>query len=217
VLSALAAIPPGLAAARSDPLEAIRPVAGRYRAAHPVRTTIGLAARNLARGRGRSTIAVIGLAIGICSTTFLLAVTTSFNGQLAGDLLGQAVTVRVRGVDYAAVIVMLGLGAFGVADVLYLNVRERAGELATLQATGWSRRQVGRMITAEGVLLGVAGSVLGAVAGAVLIVNFTSETAHRALPLALLAVAVGVLLGAISALLPAQALPRRLSAALAEE
>jgi hypothetical protein len=217
LLSALAGIPPALTAARSDPLEAIRPVAGRYRAGHPVRTLAGLAARNLVRGRGRSAIAIISLAIGICSTIFLLAVTTSFNGQLAGDLLGQAVTVRVRGVDYAAVIVMLGLGAFGVSDVLYLNVRERAGELATLQATGWSRRQVGRVITAEGAMLGVAGSLLGAVGGTVLIVNFTSETVHRALPLALVAVAVGVVLGAIAALLPVQALPRRLSAALAEE
>ncbi len=217
VLSALAAIPPAFTAARSNPLEAIRPVAGHYRSRHPVRTTVGLAALNLARARGRSAIAVVGLAIGICSTIFLLAVTTSFNGQLAGDLLGQAVTVRVRAVDYAAVIVMLGLGAFGVSDVLYLNVRERAAELATLQATGWSRRQVGRMITAEGAMLGVAGAVLGAVAGTALIVNFTSETVHRALPLAFVAVAVGVLLGAMAALLPVQALPRRLSAALAEE
>lgn len=216
-LAMLAALPPAISASRADPLEAIRPVVARFRAARAVRTTGGLAFRNLVRGRGRSAIAVIGLGLGICATIFLLAVTTSFNGQLAGDLLGQAVTVRVRGVDYAAVAVMLALGVFGVADVLYLNVRERSSELATLQATGWSRRQVSRLITFEGAILGVLGSLLGVISGVELITNFTSETFHRALPLAVAALAVGTLLGALAAVLPVQTLPRQLSTALAEE
>jgi ABC-type antimicrobial peptide transport system permease subunit len=217
VLAVLAAIPPAVSASRADPLEAIRPAVTRFRTARAVRTLPGLAVRNLMRGRGRSAIAVIGLAIGICSTVFLLAVTTSFNGQLAGDLLGQAVIVQVRGVDYAAVLVMLALGVFGVTDVLYLNVRERSTELATLQATGWSRRQVGRVITAEGTLLGICGSLLGAAAGVAAISTFTSETVHGALPIAALALAVGTVLGAIAAALPIRTLPRRLSTALAEE
>jgi putative ABC transport system permease protein len=147
----------------------------------------------------------------------LLAVTTSFNGQLAGDLLGQAVTVQVRGVDYAAVVVMVVLGVFGVADVLYLNVRERSSELATLQATGWSRRQVARLITCEGAVLGVVGSLLGAVVGIELVSTFTSETVSSAIPLAVAALAAGTALGAFAAVLPAQALPRRLATALAED
>jgi putative ABC transport system permease protein len=216
-LAMLAAVPPAISASRADPLEAIRPVAGRFRAARAVHSTLGLAGRNLIRGRGRSAIAVVGLAIGICSTVFLLAVTTSFNGQLAGDLLGQAVTVQVRGVDYAAVVVMLALGVFGVTDVLYLNVRERSSELATLQATGWSRRQVGRLITFEGAILGVLGSLLGVVVGVALISNFTNETVRAALPLAAIALAVGAALGVLSAVLPVQTLPRRLASALAEE
>lgn len=217
VLAVLAALPPAISASRADPLEAIRPPVTRFRTARPVRTVPSLAVRNLIRGRGRSAIAVIGLAIGVCSTVFLLAVTTSFNGQLAGDLLGQAVTVQVRGVDYAAVLVMLALGVFGVTDVLYLNVRERSTELATLQATGWSRRQIGALITAEGTILGACGSLLGAAAGVAAISTFTSETVHGALPLAALALAVGTALGALAAVLPIQTLPGRLSTALAEE
>jgi putative ABC transport system permease protein len=217
VLSVLAAIPPAISASRADPLEAIRPPVSRFRAARPVRTLPGLAMRTLLRGRGRSAIAVIELAIGICSTVFLLAVTTSFNGQLAGDLLGEAVTVQVRGVDFAAVLVMLALGVFGVTDVLYLNVRERGTELATLQATGWSRRQIGRLITFEGTILGFSGSLLGAAVGIASISTFTSETVHDALPIAALAVAIGTALGALAALLPIQTLPRRLATSLAEE
>ena len=216
-LTMLAGIVPAAAASRSRPLEALRPVVGRFRSRRAVRGRLGLAIRTLVRTRGRSLVAVAGLAFGIASTVLLLAVTTSFNGQLAGDLLGQAVTVRVRGVDYAAVVVMLAIGVFGIADVLYLNVRERAAELATLQATGWSRGDVTRMVVVEGSLLGLLGSVIGAAAGVVLISNFTSEPLGNAVGLSAVALAAGVALGAVAAVLPAQALPRRLATALAEE
>jgi ABC-type antimicrobial peptide transport system permease subunit len=217
VLTMLAGSVPARVASRARPIEALRPAIGRFRARRAVRSRLGLASRTLVRARGRSLVAIAGLAFGICSTVLLLAVTTSFNGQLAGDLLGQAVTVRVRGVDYAAVIVMVAIGVFGIADVLYLNIRERASELATLQAGGWSRTDVTRMIVAEGGLLGLVGSLIGAVAGVVLISNFTSEPLGNAVGLSAIALGAGVILGAAAALLPAQTLPRRLAAALAEE
>jgi len=217
VLTMLAGMVPARAAARARPLEALRPAVGRFRSRRAVRGRLGLATRTLVRTRGRSLVAIAGLAFGIASTVLLLAVTTSFNGQLAGDLLGQAVTVRVRGVDYAAVIVMLAIGVFGIADVLYLNVRERAAELATLQAAGWSRVDVTRLVVLEGGLLGLAGSLIGAAGGVVLISNFTSEPLGNAIDLSVVALAAGVVLGAVAALLPAQTLPRRLAAALAED
>ena len=43
-----------------------------------------------------------------------------------------------------AATILLGVGA--VADVLYISVRERAGELATLQATGWDDAATSRAI-----------------------------------------------------------------------
>jgi putative ABC transport system permease protein len=217
VLTMLAGMVPARAASRARPLEALRPAVGRFRSRRAVRGRLGMSIRTLVRARGRSLVAVAGLALGIASTVMLLAVTTSFNGQLAGDLLGQAVTVRVRGVDYAAVIVMLALGVFGIADVLYLNVRERAVELATLQAGGWSRVDVTRIVVIEGALLGLAGSLVGAAAAVTLISDFTSEPFGNALGLSAVAPAAGTALGAVAALLPAQTLPRRLATALAEE
>ena len=46
----------------------------------------------------------------------------------------------------STVVGLAGLSAAGIADVAYLNLRERAGELAALMASGWSRRQVGRLL-----------------------------------------------------------------------
>jgi ABC-type antimicrobial peptide transport system permease subunit len=216
-LAVLAALVPAWSASRAHPLDALRPAAGHFSSRRAVRSRAGLAVRNLVRARGRSLIAVAGLAVGICSTVLLLAITTSFNGQLAGDLLGEAVTVRVRGVDYAAIAVMLAIGVFGITDVLYLNIRERAKELATLAATGWSRTDVARLITLEGSGLGLIGSLVGTVVGVLAMNSFTNEPLRTALVLSAGAVVTGTALGALAALLAVQSLPRGLSRALAEE
>jgi putative ABC transport system permease protein len=46
------------------------------------------------------------------------------------------VAVQVRCVDYVAVAATIALGVTAVADVLFLNIRERAAELATIRAAG---------------------------------------------------------------------------------
>ena len=54
------------------------------------------------------------------------------------------------------------LAVAAVADALYLNVRERAAELAALCTTGWSDLAVSRLVIYEGVLIELAGAVIGA-------------------------------------------------------
>jgi putative ABC transport system permease protein len=46
------------------------------------------------------------------------------------------VAVQVRCVDYVAVAATIALGVTAVADVLFLNIRERAAELATIRPAG---------------------------------------------------------------------------------
>jgi hypothetical protein len=217
VLTMLAGVVPALSASRVAPAQALRPRAGRFAGHRAVRSRLGLAARNLVRTPARSLTAVGGLAFGSCSTLLLLAVTTSFHGEVAGDLLGNAVIIKVHSVDYAAVFVMLAIALFGVADVLYLGIRERASELATLRATGWSRREIDGLIVVEGALLGFVGTLLGAVGSVVLDALFTSAPRGAALVLAAVSVVAGTVLGAVVAIAPTRALPRRLAAALAEE
>ena len=109
-------------------------------------------------------------------------------------------------------------GTAAVADVLYLNTRDRAAELATLRATGWTDAALGRLIGYEGLLLGALSALAGAglgLGGAAWLVGD--------LPAALMLVAAavtpaGVLVTCLAALVPA-ALLRRLPTArlLAEE
>jgi putative ABC transport system permease protein len=65
---------------------------------------------------------------------------------VVGTLLGNVVTVQVRGVDYVAVAATVILGVLAVADALLISIAERAPELATLRAFGWPEAALRRMV-----------------------------------------------------------------------
>jgi putative ABC transport system permease protein len=62
------------------------------------------AAVNVLRTPGRAAVGAVSLAVGVTALTVLAAVTLAFRGVVVGTLLGNAVAVQVRGVDYVAVI-----------------------------------------------------------------------------------------------------------------
>jgi putative ABC transport system permease protein len=71
----------------------------------------------------------------------------------------------VRGADFVALGLTLGLSALCAADVLYLNLRERQAELTTLETLGWSRGELRRLLGLEALLLAVGSSIAGAAIG----------------------------------------------------
>jgi putative ABC transport system permease protein len=209
---------PAARAARSDPLAAVRPAVRTTRSAGAVRTVPGLAARNLLRVPGRTALGVVSLGVGVFALTALLAVTAAFRGAVVGTVLGDAVAVQVRTADYVAVGATLLLGALAVADVLYLNLRDRSAEIATLRATGWRERQLTRLVALEGAGLGVLGGLGGAVLGLAAATAFTGELT-AAMPLVAALAALGAVVLAVAASIPPAAGLRRLPTAtlLAEE
>jgi ABC-type antimicrobial peptide transport system permease subunit len=136
-----------------------------------------MALRNLVRLPGRTALGLVGLLVGVAALTMLLAVTVAFRGQVAGTVLGSVVTLHVRGVDYAAAIMATALGAFSVADVITLNMRERATELATLRATGWGQSEITRLALVEGLAMAVIGSSLGVITGLALAIQLGGASA----------------------------------------
>jgi putative ABC transport system permease protein len=128
---------PAWLASRAEPIAAIRPPVLPARRARHLSGVIGLAVVNVLRTPGRSLVGAFSLAVGVAALTMLTAVTLAFRGTIVGSLLGNAVAVQVRGVDYVAVAATIALGVMAVADVLFLNIRERAAELATIRALGW--------------------------------------------------------------------------------
>jgi putative ABC transport system permease protein len=208
---------PAWLAARADPVSSVRPsvlAAGR---AHQPGGITSLALLNVARTPGRTVIGVVSLAVGIAALTMLTAVTFAFRGVVVGSLLGDAVAVQVRGVDYIAAGATVVLGVLAVADVVFLNIRERAAELATIRSFGWGDTALARLVITEGAVIGVTGSLAGAGLGLGAAAWFAGHLPARLLAIAAAAVAAGVIITATATLLPAALLHRLPTAHLLAE
>jgi putative ABC transport system permease protein len=209
---------PAWLAARADPVSSVRSPVIAVRRGHQPRGITSLALLNVARTPGRTLIGVVSLTVGVAALTLLTAVTFAFRGVVVGSLLGDAVAVQVRGVDYVAAGATMALGVLAVADVVFLNIRERAAELATIRSFGWRDAALARLVVTEGAIIGVIGSLAGAGLGLAGAAWFAGQLPAGLLAIAAVAVAAGIVITATAALLPA-ALLRRLPHAhvLAEE
>lgn len=209
---------PAWRAARPDPGETIRPavlgIAARRRAPRRVAT---LALANLARTPGRTLLGAMSLMIGVAALTVLLAITFAFRGAVTGTLLGDAVTLQARTVDYIAVTVTIVLGIVSVADVLYLNISERAAEFALFGAVGWTDAVLNRLVVIEAIGMGVIGGTLGAAAGLGAAAAFAGGITTPIVWCAVAALAFGVAVSAVSVVVPVAMLRRLPTAQLLAE
>jgi putative ABC transport system permease protein len=211
-VAAVAGLFPAWLAARAEPVVSVRPPALAIRWARSPRGVTGLATVNVLRTPGRAVIGAVSLAVGIAALTMLAAVSFAFRGVLVGSLLGDAVAVQVRGVDYVAVVATIALGMLAVADVVFISISERAAELAASRAFGWRESALSRLVITEGTIIGLTGSLAGAVLGVAAAAKFAGQLPAALYVIAAAAIGVGVLVTAVAALLPVQAL-RRLPAA----
>lgn len=199
LVALLAGAAPALLAARADPMDAVQPVGGESRKPRHARSVITLAALNLQLNKSRTVIAVLGLLVAVTVATVLMAVVLGFQGAVVGTVLGDAVTVETRGADYAATAATLLLACLGVTTVLYLNIRDRGTEIATLRAIGWTERQLAVLITAEGTLLALAGTIPGVLIGLALAGLLVGQVTAPMLMGALIAWALATALASLAA------------------
>ncbi len=102
------------------------------------------------------------------------------------------------------------IAVIGIINTLALSVFERTHELGLLRAVGMSRRQIRRMVHAEGVIIAVIGGIVGLVIGVLWGWAFTTALQSQgvstfSVPPGQIAifVAFSVLAGFVAALLPA--------------
>jgi ABC-type lipoprotein release transport system permease subunit len=217
VLAALAGVIPALLASRGHPLDAVRPAVAEPDRPRPVRGIVSMSLVNTRRVPVRTVLAAAGLFVGVGALTVLLSIGLAFKGTLVGTALGRVITLQIRPADYVAVAMVIVLGAASSADVMFLNIRERAAEFVTLSASGWGRTQLGELVTLEGLSIGLLGSVLGAATGLV-VALVIAGTSSSLLVAAGLAAAGGSLLALLASLVPASLISRLAPpAVLAEE
>lgn len=218
LLALAAGLLPALRASRAHPAGALRPPVATARWIRRPRTLLGLAVVNLVRTPGRTLLAASALAIGVTALTLVSAIAYAFRGAVVGSLLGDTISLSIRGPDAAAAAATVLLAVAAVGDVLYLNIRDRARELATLRAIGWTDALLGRLITYEGLLLGLLGATTGALLGLAGITWLVGELPQTLLLITAVVAAAGAAVACLAALIPAYLL-RRLPTAqlLAEE
>jgi putative ABC transport system permease protein len=201
-LALLAGAVPAWGAARSVPLDAVRPPVVEPRRGRPHHRLVGMAVGNLTRVPGRTLLGAGALLVGVAALAFLVAVNLAFKGTVVGTLLGNVVSVQVRAVDWLSVTLAICLGELSVADVLVLNLKERAPELVTLNTTGWTQGHLGRLVAYEGLGIGVLGSVVGALLGLGLAAQ-VGGIGPKVVLAALVAAGVGVAAAALASSVPA--------------
>jgi len=215
-LALASGLAPALRAARGSPLDAVRPPAHPRAGLRAVRRLPSMALAELLRLPSRAIVGSAGLLVGAGALAFLLSVELGFRGVLVGTLLGRAISLEVRGVDLLSAALTGVLGAASVADVLALNLRERAPELALLRASGWSGRHLGLLLALEAAGVGALGAVPGAAVGAA--AGLLLGGGAAALLSGATAAGGGVVLALLASTVPALALGRTATArALAEE
>lgn len=202
VVALVAGVVPAWRAAHAPPLEAVRPTAALAKRAAQPGSVAGLAWINVSRTRARSALAAAGLAVAVAALTVVVGIVAAFRGAVVGTLLGSAVTVQVRGSDYTAVAAIIILAGTGVANVLFLSIRERGPELATLRALGWTEATLARLLLLEGLYLGLAGSLSGAGAGIVVLALLLGTPGPVILLTALTAFAAGLIVATLATLPP---------------
>jgi putative ABC transport system permease protein len=208
LLAVLAGLAPAARAARADPIAAVRPAVLEARRAWRPRTIAALAVINILRTPGRTALGALSLAMGVCALTLLLGATFAFHDTLVGTLLGDAVAINIRASDYVAVIATIVLGLAAVTDVLFLNLRERSTEFATLTATGWDDHALGRLLALEGLWIGALGAVTGAVVGLAGAALFAGTLPATLLLTTATAAIAGIALTGLAGLAPAAWLRR---------
>jgi hypothetical protein len=208
VVALIAGAVPAWQATRAEPLSSVRPPVLAVRRARRTSGVTGLALINVLRTPGRSALGAVSLAVGTTALTILAAVTFAFRGDVVGSLLGDAVAVQVRGVDYVAAIATVALGVLSVADVVVLGIRERAAEIATIRTFGWRESALFQLAVTEGVIIGLFGSLAGAALGLAATAEFAGQLTTRLYLIAVVAVIAGTLVTAGAAMVATRALRR---------
>ncbi len=186
LLAVAAGLLPAWHASRGVPMDAIRPAVSERAGPGTAGRIAWMALRNLRRVPSRTLLGAAGLFVGVGALTILVAINRAFHGVLVGTLLGNVISVRVRGVDVGSVVLVMLLGGLSVADILFLNLKERQAEVATIKTVGWDSRYLRWLIMEEGLAIGVAGSLAGVAVGV------TLASFIRGIPLSSVALAASV-------------------------
>ncbi|PAV29716.1 hypothetical protein CIL05_10110 [Virgibacillus profundi] len=109
----------------------------------------------------RSFLSVISIALPTSLLAVFLYITFRLRGIMYTSLLGEYVALEIGPQHYVAIIISLIIAILTTAEIMWQNVSERREEISLLQAIGWKRWSIRRLILAEGIFSGLVAAVIG--------------------------------------------------------
>ncbi|WP_051359524.1 ABC transporter permease [Paucisalibacillus globulus] len=109
----------------------------------------------------RSILSVISIALPTALLAVFLYITFRLRGIMYTSLLGEYVALEIGPAHYVAILVSLSIAILTTAEIMWQNVSERREEISLLQAIGWKRWSIRRLILAEGVFSGLFAALIG--------------------------------------------------------
>ncbi|MDY7078177.1 MAG: ABC transporter permease [Chloroflexota bacterium] len=164
--------------------------------------TYGL--RSLLRRRTRAVLMILTMTLATALLTVLLVGSLGLRGYLSATLLGEYLVLRIEGHHYLMAGVCLLVAGLTTADALLVSALERRREIGILKAVGWRTEAVARLFVVEGMLLGLAGGVMGWLAGLAVYGLLYWGLPTQAWWVTLPALGMPVLVGALAAWYPAR-------------
>lgn len=192
-----ARVPPAVLLQRGEVSPDRRPLPGRLSL-----LTYGL--RSLLRRRTRVVLMILTMTLATALLTVFLVASLELRGYLSATILGEYLVLRIKGHHYLMAGVCLLVAGLTTTDALLVSALERRREIGVLKAVGWRDRQVAGLFVREGLLLGLAGGVLGWLVGLAVYGLLYQGLPTRAWWVTLPALGVPVLVGAVAAWYPAR-------------
>ena len=109
----------------------------------------------------RSLLSVISIALPTALLALFLYISFRLRGIMYTSLLGEYVALEIGPAHYVAIVVSLIIAILTTAEITWQNVSERKEEISLLQAIGWKRWSIRRLILAEGIFSGLFAAFIG--------------------------------------------------------
>ena len=152
----------------------------------------------------RSFLSVLAIALPSTLLAVFLYITVRMHGVMFTSLLGEYVAFEVGTFHYVAIAIALLIALLTTAEINWQNVSERQQEIGILQAIGWRRNSIRKLILAEGLYTGIAAMIFVVIVATGAVFFLYGELTVFGVTLILLSSLVPILTGLIGTLIPAE-------------
>lgn len=152
----------------------------------------------------RSALSVLAIALPSTLLAVFLYITVRMQGVMFTSLLGEYVAFEIGTFHYVAIAIALLIALLTTAEINWQNVSERQQEIGVLQAIGWRRHSIRKLILAEGLYTGLTAMIFVVIVATGIVFFLYGEFTLFGVTLIVLSSFVPIVTGVIGTLIPAE-------------